>query len=150
MSGQPLLHPTASELGPLWCPTHDLPWAAKVEQHELHAFEDAWKHILGELSYYKAVKFQKNGDCCEWPMALECSRDSWDRICKSALIQFPQTLTTQGWRTWLKSYGVHLTQITGSSKGYSRTSQPELGIRPRRCNWVYRVFFYTPIAYTSS
>lgn len=150
MSGQPLLHPTASELGPLWCPTHNLPWAAKVEQHELLASADAWKHIWGELSYSEAVKFPKNGDCCEWPVAPGSSKDSQDRIWKSALIQFPQTLTTQDWRTWLKSYDAHLTWTTGSWEGYSRTSQPQLGTRHRRCSWAYYTFFYTPTAYISS
>lgn len=67
-----------------------------------------------------------------------------------ALVQHPQTLTTQGWHTGLKSYGARLTWTTGSWEGYSRTSQLALGTRRRRCSWAYCVFFHTPIAYISS
>lgn len=42
---QPLFHPTASELGPQWCPNHNPPHAAKAEKHELQAPEDAFKHF---------------------------------------------------------------------------------------------------------
>lgn len=35
------------------------------------------------------MKFPKLGDCCECPMAPECSRDSWDRIGRASLGSVP-------------------------------------------------------------